>query len=221
MLREIDIDEISDGKRYKAGDMAKIDCNDCAGCSYCCHAMCDTIILDPYDIYMLEKAVKKSFEALIANELELNVEEGLILPNIRMQPQTEGCGFLSTEGRCTVHDFRPGFCRLFPLGRIYENDSFTYFIQKDECPYPSKSKVKIKKWLGIENLPEYERYILHYHNLCKKLIKGFSEDSSDSAIKSANMLFLNTLFVPDYDTEASFYEQYYLRCETLSSLNLC
>ena len=44
MLRNIDLDEISDGKLYTAGDLAKVGCQDCEGCCDCCCQMRDTII---------------------------------------------------------------------------------------------------------------------------------------------------------------------------------
>lgn len=217
MIREIDIDEISDGKRYHANDMVKIECNDCKGCSDCCHDMDDTIILDPYDIYMLCKATDLSFEGLLAGgKISLRVVDGIIAPHILMQQDTKSCGFLSEEGRCTVHDFRPGFCRLFPMGRIYENDGFSYFLQVNECSYGTKNKIKLKKWLGIPALGEYEKYILHYHNLLKSVTARFTEDTNDEVIKSINMLILNTLFKEPYNGNESFYPQYYERASKIN-----
>lgn len=217
MIREIDIDEISDGKRYHANDMVKIECNDCRGCSECCHEMDDTIVLDPYDIYMLMKATGMNFEQLLsAGRISLRVVDGIIAPHILMQPNTKSCGFLSPEGRCTVHEFRPGFCRLFPMGRIYENDSFSYFLQVNECSYGTKNKIKLKKWLGIPSLGEYEKYILHYHNLLKSFMAKFSEDTSDEVIKSVNMLVLNTLFKEPYNADEDFYSQYYERTDKMN-----
>ena len=35
MIRELDLSEISDGKRYGHKDMVKAGCNDCKGCSKC------------------------------------------------------------------------------------------------------------------------------------------------------------------------------------------
>ena len=217
MIREIDIDEISDGKRYHANDMVKIECNDCKGCSECCHEMDDTIVLDPYDIYMLKKATGMGFEQLLgAGKISLRVVDGIIAPHILMQPDTKACGFLSPEGRCTVHEFRPGFCRLFPMGRIYENDSFSYFLQINECSYGTKNKIKLKKWLGIPSLGEYEKYILHYHNLLKSFMARFSEDTSDEVIKSVNMLVLNSLFKEPYNVDEEFYSQYYERTDKMN-----
>ena len=48
---------------------------------------------------------------------------------------------LNDEGRCS-HDARPGFCRMFPLGRLYENGTFSYFLQVSECPKENKTKSK-------------------------------------------------------------------------------
>ena len=36
MKREVDLNEISDGRLYSSGDMVKVDCHDCEGCSACC-----------------------------------------------------------------------------------------------------------------------------------------------------------------------------------------
>ena len=55
MEREIDLGEVSDGKLYTSGDLVRIGCNDCTGCSECCRVVEDTILLDPYDIYQLER----------------------------------------------------------------------------------------------------------------------------------------------------------------------
>lgn len=53
MKREIDLNEISDGRRYGANDMVKADCGDCKGCFDCCKGMGESIVLDPYDVYRL------------------------------------------------------------------------------------------------------------------------------------------------------------------------
>ena len=47
MKREVDLNEISDGRLYSSGDMVKVDCHDCEGCSACCQGMGNSIILDP------------------------------------------------------------------------------------------------------------------------------------------------------------------------------
>ena len=47
---------------------------------------------------------------------------------------------------------RPGFCRLFPLGRYYTEDGFKYIIQIHECAKKNRSKIKVKKWIDTPDL---------------------------------------------------------------------
>ena len=84
MLRNIDLDEISDGKLYTAGDLAKVGCQDCEGCCDCCCQMGDTIILDPLDVWQLMQGRGKSFEQLLDESVDLHVQDGVILPNLKM-----------------------------------------------------------------------------------------------------------------------------------------
>ena len=41
MKRKVDLNEISDGRLYSSGDMVKVDCHDCEGCSACCQRNTD------------------------------------------------------------------------------------------------------------------------------------------------------------------------------------
>ena len=112
-----------------ANDMAKLGCGECDGCSACCRGMGQSILVDPYDIFQLQKVTGQNFAGLMQEKLALGVENGLILPSLRMQPETDACGFLDVRGRCSIHSHRPGLCRLFPLGRLYEEGTFSYFLQ--------------------------------------------------------------------------------------------
>ena len=84
MKRKVDLNEISDGRLYSSGDMVKVDCHDCEGCSACCQGMGNSIILDPMDLWRLQLGKKENFDTLLANYLELNVVDGMVLPNLKM-----------------------------------------------------------------------------------------------------------------------------------------
>ena len=62
MKREISLEEISDGKLYGSGDMVKVGCDDCRGCSACCRGMGSSIILDPLDMFRLTGNVETVVE---------------------------------------------------------------------------------------------------------------------------------------------------------------
>ena len=232
MWREETVEEISDGRYYTADDLVKIGTNDCRGCSDCCR-MGPVIVLDPLDVFELNRFLGQSFEELLNETIELKVVDGLILPALKMVKDTskgskisgsvsgqekplsgnlsvsgdriksresqrrspvssgEGCSkeenrtdasqaealqeeaavcpYLGEDGRCSIHDFRPGICRLYPLGRSWENGDFRYILQVNECTHCSGSKMKVKKWLGIPNLPAYEAYCRDWHSLLEKV----------------------------------------------------
>ena len=215
----MDILNISDGKLYSANDMAKISCHDCAGCSSCCRDMGESIWLDPYDVFRLTRNLGKTMEELLVKEVELHVEDGLILPNLKMVGEKiPQCAFLNEEGRCSIHAFRPGYCRLFPLGRNYEEDKLTYFVLKDACPAPNKSKVKINKWLGVPNLKAYEMFLVEWHGLTKRLRALYAENMEDeNVIKAVNMKFLQIFYLTPYETE-DFYGEFAERKKEIEKL---
>lgn len=193
--------------KYTRRDMVKISCNDCRGCSNCCRGMGDSIKLNPYDIYKLCSNLNCDPVQLLKEQIELQVDEGIIVPNIKMQQDTNACGFLNEEGRCRIHSFRPSLCRLFPLGRDYDGERFSYFVLEDACPAKGKSKVKIEKWIGEPSMNQYEAFITDWHYLLKAC-KQKIIDMEEAEIKQYNMKFLQCFFLQPYDEEVAFYEQY-------------
>ena len=210
MLREINLDEISDGKLYSSNDMARTDCKGCDGCSACCHGMGSSIVLDPLDVYRLSINLSKPVNELLAGPLELNVADGIILPNLKMTGTKEACSFLDADGRCTVHAFRPGICRMFPLGRFYENHSFQYFLQVHECPKTDRSKVKIKKWLDTSDLKKYEAYIARWHGLLIQLQEYIAAHPESAKVVSMDVL--KRFYLTPYQTE-EFYSEFFRRMD--------
>lgn len=209
------LDEISDGKRYGLNDMVRAACNDCAGCSSCCEDMGDSIILDPLDIYELTANLGCSFEDLLKKEIGLTVADGMILPNLKMTEENV-CPFLNQEKRCSIHGFRPGICRVFPLGRIYEDDHLDYFLQLNGCVKENRSKVKVSKWLDTQELKKNQKYLIDWHAFRKKIEGILLEMEDENQKKTISMFLLNTFFVNPYDGKMDFYEQFYERMDRIS-----
>jgi len=210
MKREINLKEISDGKLYTANDMVKAGCGDCAGCSACCRGMGNSIVLDPLDVWRLLDGLGSTYEKLLSFAVELNVVDGLVLPNLKMTGEEEKCAFLNTEGRCSVHAFRPGICRLFPLGRIYEDGSFRYFLQVHECAKENRSKVKVRKWIDTPDVPKYEKFVNDWHYFLKHM-EGYVEEADDAARNQISMYILKQFYLKPYVHGADFYAQFYER----------
>lgn len=217
MERNIRMEEISDGKRYCANDMVRADSAGCEGCFACCCGMGTSVVLDPLDIHRLCAALHCDMQALLASGgVALNVQEGLILPNLRMDGAGERCGFLNASGRCSVHAARPGICRLFPLGRIYEDGTFQYFLQTHECKKENRAKVRIKKWLDTPLLSDYERFVSAWHYFLKGISARIKTgEISNEELRTLNMQLLQLFYLNAYPMETEdcqsehFYETFY------------
>lgn len=214
-------------KLYEINDMAKIGANDCQGCHACCQGMGESIVLDVYDIWQLETHLHTTFAGLLQDMIELHVSDGLVLPSLKMQEDRERCGFLTAEGRCGIHDFRPGLCRLFPLGRHYEDGRLYYFVLESACTACQHTKIKIKKWLAVPDSRKYEDFLLAWHDLrknlqnklalaleqdgreCEKGDVSISDTETDTMeqMKKVNMNLLHIFFERPYEAE-DFYGQF-------------
>lgn len=216
MEREVLAEDLK--KLYKAGDLVKADCGGCQGCSACCQGMGDSIKLDPLDVYRLETNLGLTFEELMNSHMELHITEGSILPNLRMQGTKERCTFLNEEGRCVVHGFRPGLCRLFPLGRYYEEGGFSYYLQSQECPKKNKTKIKVGKWLDMPDLKKYEEFAAAWHFLLKDIRNLLEENQDEQLTKELNMYVLNLFYTKPYDSGVDFFAQFEERLEQMRKL---
>ena len=212
MERNIDMKEVSDGKLYTSNDMVKADCGGCEGCSACCRGMGESIVLDPLDIHRLCCGLGTDFNGLMVDKIELNIVDCLILPNLKMAGEKEACSFLNKDGRCSIHGFRPGICRLFSLGRIYEDGSFKYFLQVHECPKPDKAKVKVKKWLDTPDLKQYEAFVRDWHYYLKDLENQVKK--APDQMKQISMGVLQKFYLTPYAQDGNFYEEFNKRLQT-------
>lgn len=208
MKRHISMEEISDGKLYTLNDMVKAGCNECKGCSACCRGMGSSIILDPLDVFRLCRHTGQTFEQLLVEKLELNVVDGIVLPNLKMSGEKEQCAFLNEEGRCSIHAFRPGICRLFPLGRYYENGTFQYFLQIHECKNQNRTKVKVRKWIDTPDVTKYEKFVKDWHYFLLALQECLEKQSDENERKEISMGILKDFYLTAFDEKRDFYEQF-------------
>ncbi|MGN0506493.1 MAG: YkgJ family cysteine cluster protein [Lachnospiraceae bacterium] len=221
MKRKGSLSELTDGKLYESRDMVRVGCRDCEGCSACCLGMGNSVVLDPADVFWLTNGLNRPFESMIGREVMLSALDGLVLPSLSMESETERCPFLNEAGRCSIHAFRPGICRLFPLGRYYEKDGFHYVLMTGECKRENRTKVRIEKWLGIPQLKEYEAFVLEWHRVLETVrshIAGIQEEEQKTELqKRYSLLLLQLFFLTPYDGNGSFYEQFRIRMNALSN----
>lgn len=218
MERYMNLQEETDGKLYSCKDEVYIGCNDCEGCHLCCTGMGKSIVLDPYDVYRLRKGLNLRFEELLKDKIELSVVDGLVLPNLCLAGEEEKCGFLNSDGRCSIHDIRPGICRLFPLGRMYnENRDFDYIFQVNECPKEDKTPVRIEEWLDTPSLRKYEKYIAEWHFFLKD-VNAVLVNADDSIGKNAGIVILKWFYLEFPVDVNDFYKEFYIRLDKIKKV---
>lgn len=219
MLRETTLSEISDGKQYTANDLVRTDTLGCDGCHACCCHMEDTILLDPYDACCLCNGLQTSFSQLLTKQVSLTLVDGIILPHLAMDTARDCCSFLDAQGRCQIHSFRPGFCRLFPLGRFYDGKGFTYILQTNQCTKQHLSKVKVKQWIGAKDIKRYEAFICQWHYFLRDVATQ-AAGLSETLQKTLQTYLLKSFYLTPYQPDVDFYEQFSARLSAARELLL-
>ena len=166
------------------------------------------IVGDPLDVWQLIQGRGKSFEQLLDESVDLHVQDGVILPNLKMAGEKEQCVYLNEKGRCSIHPFRPGICRLFPLGRFYENGSFRYFLQIKECSRENRTKQKIRKWIDMPEFGRYETFVADWHFFVRRLQDRLMQQSDMEAAQRINRYILQEFYFRGWDAEQNFYDQF-------------
>ena len=191
MRREVSLEEISDGRLYELNDMVKADCQDCAGCHDCCEgnggfSWCWIHGCVP-SVY---ESGKTPQELVSTGLIQFDAMDGNILPHLCMSGKSQCCVFLNEQGRCSIHNFRPGFCRLFPLGRFYEMVDLSTFC-KHECKKTSRSKIKVKKWIDTPDLRQYEKFVADWHYFLLDVQEVLYNATDAQLIKNLNLYVVN------------------------------
>jgi Fe-S-cluster containining protein len=119
-------------------DLLQLTCG-AAGCSSTCCKATAPIVLNPYEIARICTATRMSYEDLL-DVLDTDRAKGFPLV---MLPRDPACHFWTATG-CRIYEARPLACRLFPLGRVFEDGrSHIVLPEVNRCsglvPAPSKT----------------------------------------------------------------------------------
>lgn len=210
MVSKVCLNDISDGRLYDINDMVKADAGGCDGCSACCHGVGELVVLTPFDVYEMVHHLEVSFDALLGEGLELCSDDKILLPHLKMKGEQERCSFLDKDDRCSIHGFRPNICRLFPLGRAYEQNDFKYILQVGACTKAHLAKIKVKKWIGIQNYAANKDFLLAWYQLLKALAFRLKFIRDEQELKVCQEDVLDTFYRIPADS-ADFYAEFFRR----------
>jgi Fe-S-cluster containining protein len=128
----------ADARVLAGSDLLQLSCG-AEGCNATCCKAAAPIVLNPYEIARICAESGMSYEDLL-DIVDTDRANGFPLV---MLPRDPACYFWTEQG-CRIYSARPLACRLFPLGRVFDNgQSHIVLPDVNRCqglvPSPSKT----------------------------------------------------------------------------------
>ena len=191
MRREVSLEEISDGRLYELNDMVKADCQDCAGCHDCCEGMGDSVVLDPMDVYRLCTNLGKTPQELVSTGLDSVRCHGweYSASSLHEWEKTNAACFLNEQGRCSIHDCPSWISADFSHWDVsMKMEDSSIFCRSMNARRPSRSKIKVKKWIDTPDLRQYEKFVADWHYFLLDVQEVLYNATDAQLIKNLNLI---------------------------------
>jgi uncharacterized protein len=146
-----------DEKIYELESMLRFRCGKGVACfNECCRDV--NIFLGPYDVLRLRQALELTAQEVIDRYVSVLAAKRIIpLMVLRMNEENEKrCFFVTPEG-CSIYQFRPWACRMFPIDVTEDGKGFKTIIGSDRClglleDYESR----VQDYLNDQGTPKYQ-----------------------------------------------------------------
>jgi hypothetical protein len=162
----------------------------CKKCGFCCQF---TIVLYPFDIMNICSHLSITTKEFLEKYGILVPDQDGILRCVLRKNQK--CLF-NKDNLCTVYEARPIRCRLFPIGRYFEEGKTYYLLPKEKCiGFDSNKKQSIQEWIINQNVSEYDKMTEDWAKLMIKLKNG------NYPLKDPKFMTMFTKIFYDFDNE--------------------
>lgn len=209
----------------------KFICDGCRdGSSQCCCNRDQRIIINPYDIYKLQKGLNKTSKEILDKYVDISSghQSGypmMLLGIKKLYTGEEVCPFIRrktdengmSRRYCSVHDFKPGVCSIFPLGRVNPakgKGEMVYILQEVNCglnPKENDPEITISDW--VPDLENADKAFNKYYRILEetsKIVKFNIFKKSNKVPQELKDKFYKefTHILCDFDNEKDFFEQF-------------
>ncbi len=142
----------------------------CTQCGECCQNRGD-IILSPFDIYEIAKALNESMDQVVEKygNIYIGPTSKMPLVSLRMRTEDGKCPFLK-DNLCGIHKNKPSVCVLYPLGRAAMGQKgsteleMSYFLQEINCG--TKDEVHTpREWIGAFKIAQSEERFMVWQKM--------------------------------------------------------
>lgn len=214
----------------------------CTACGECCkdRTGANSIILSPYDMFNLQKNLNVKLRELLDKHVTISIGSNSGLPIAYLRSKTSLvtgetlCTFLKKQDgayRCSVHQFKPVVCSLYPLGRLTAFDKNSnerilhYLYLGGDCSNENKENIHnntIDKWVKNREITErvFIDFSIEVSNLLKiiNLQNFFDSEKISINTKQGLQASLIALLYGNYDTDKDFLPQFESNMEELKDV---
>ena len=122
----------------------------------CCRDI--TIVLTPYDVLRMKRALKISSEEFIDRFTIIFPKAKRLIPLVvlKMKEEDKRCPFVSEAG-CAIYEDRPWACRMYPLNPA-DDGTYHLITEASRCKgLNEKDRWKIADWLLDQGTEDYDK----------------------------------------------------------------
>lgn len=149
--------QAKDEKIYELESMLRFRCGPGVACfNQCCRDV--NIFLGPYDILRLRLALGLTAQEVIEKYVKVLSSDRIIpLMLLKMNEENEKrCYFVTSEG-CSVYQYRPWACRMFPIDVTEDGKGFKAIIDDERClGLKEDFEQRVQDYLNEQGTPKYQ-----------------------------------------------------------------
>ena len=188
----------------------------CTMCGDCCRNR-DDIILNPSDLFKLAKSMKLRPIEIVRNYCNVYLGHTSRMPIVRLNSvgADKHCIFLK-DNLCSVQDFKPTVCAMFPIGRYYhcekdgsQSGTVGYLFTNPNCGDKREIHI-VREWLEKYGIPVNDEFFIKWTDTLKTLseivIRHEKKMEKDAMTLIWDIIF-SSLYL-DYVTDKEFMPQF-------------
>lgn len=183
----------------------------CNMCGNCCRNRREPIIVTGFDVFRIAKGLGISMIEVLRQYMRPKVGSSSHLPLFLLRERLDGsCKFLR-NGACTIQDFKPIVCAVFPLGRVIDSrDGNIMYIKQpvsERCGGIDGRVWTLKEWIESWGLDRWDRECVAWSKISTMAASGLQKVRPEQLVDGKILLFLTEAMFVDYDTEKDYVSQ--------------
>ena len=212
------IAENFDNMKLDIDDTFSFSCNQCGKC--CINR--EDILLSPFDLFRMSKKLSMTPNEFVAQYGEAYIGDSsqMVIVRLRLRGSIKRCPLLKGR-KCSVHDAKPVFCAMYPIGRALRmdpknpnadkmtTDNIEYIFNGAHCGNAETHTVC--EWFTSFGIPikdeffvEWQKTITELHDIIVIAEKNFEMETTVNTIWSV----IYAAMYMKYDINKDFMPQF-------------